>query len=318
MEPITKRNISNNALDFLGTLRAERNASRHTINSYGNDLEDLECYLTRHNASLLTADYALLNSYIMQLNAGNNKLGASSIARRISAIRGLFTYLSSERIREDNPAIHLERPKQESHLPNVLTQEEINQLLALYATSADPKALRLHALLHVLYASGLRVSELVALKKSQLEYIVKNDGVKFHFMRIKGKGGKERIAPLNNTALAALEAYLPYRALFAADESGLKDWVFPSHSKQGHLTRQRFGQLLKELSPDTAIAPEKLHPHALRHSFATHLLNGGADLRVVQELLGHSDISTTQIYTHVMQERLHSVVENMHPLAKKR
>jgi len=312
MDKLTKRKLSGECLDFLDTLRAERNASRHTINNYGNDLEDLEHYFKQHKKTILNADYNALNNYIMQLSKSANPLSASSIARRISSIRGLYKYMSMERIRDDNPSLHLERPKQKSDLPDVLTHDEMEHILNVYAESEEPSHLRIQALLHILYASGLRVSELVSLKQSQLQHMERKDGFRFHFLRIKGKGSKERIAPLNDTALKALNAYLPFRETFSDDA---KEWIFPSSAKQGHLTRQGFGLLLKKISGETGIDPNKIHPHALRHSFATHLLNGGADLRVVQELLGHTDISTTQIYTHVMQERLQNVVETMHPLS---
>ncbi len=304
--------------DFLLSLQSEKDASKHTLEAYRRDLNDFHAYLFTHGHSNSDCTEADLTRYIATLTS-THKLASSTIARKRSAIRQFFRFLISEQYRTDNPARHLEGPKITRNLPNILSKEEITLLLEAIAHDERPEGKRLCALLEILYASGLRVSELVALRKSQLHYDTMPDGRRYHFVLIRGKGGKERIAPLHDRAVEALKTYMPYRDNFITPKTPHqdKDYLFASPCKEGFLTRQRFGQILKELAQDAGLDPTKVHPHALRHSFATHLLEGGADLRVIQELLGHSDISSTQIYTHVDTKHLKEVVFTKHPLAKK-
>jgi integrase/recombinase XerD len=264
-------------------------------------LQDASAFLVKRKSSFETADKHQLEAYVTSL--GKSGLSPRTVARRISSLRQLFHFLYSDEIRKDNPATTLDTPKLPRNLPNSLSAEDIATLIAEAGKADD---IRLVAMLELLYASGLRVSELVTLPLASLHKINTHD---HHFLIVRGKGNKERIVPLHDAALAALNAYLATRD----DDSS---WLFPSRGKEGHITRQRFGQMLKELALKAGLDPEKISPHTLRHSFASHLLAGGADLRVIQELLGHADISTTQIYTHIEHEKLTKLVTSHHPLNK--
>src|SRR5690606_22314520 len=233
-------------------------------------------------------------------------LKATTQARRLSALRQLFSYLLTEDIRRDDPSLNIDSPRAGRRLPKYLSEAEVDCLLAAAeGESAEEK--RLHALLQLLYATGLRVSELVT-----LPYPALRD--EDRFLLVRGKGGKERLVPVNRTSKQALDEYLALRSSFCPDGAHSK-WLFPSRSEEGHLTRQRLGQLLKDLAIRSGIDPAKVSPHVLRHAFASHLLANGADLRSLQKMLGHADISTTQIYTHVLQKRLMEIVATHHPLA---
>lgn len=297
--------------DFLDMMRAERHAAAHTVDAYRRDLEHLRAWLGARGTALAAADREDLEAYVAAL-AAQEKLAASTCARKLSCIRHFFRFLASESARVDDPAAFIASPKQGKSLPHALTQDETLRLLDAAGEDASPEGLRLHALLHMLYASGLRVSELVGLTLGQIQIGAK-DGAGQAFLLVRGKGGKERMTPLHDAAVRALHAYLTVRKSFAARETG---WLFPSRGRGGHLTRQRCGQMLKELAMKAGMDPANIHPHAFRHSFASHLLAGGADLRVVQELLGHADIATTQIYTHILPERLERLVHDHHPLAR--
>lgn len=285
---------------FLEMMQAERGAALNTLSSYRRDLTDAAAFLAHRKTSLEKAERGQIEAYIASLS----KAGFSprTVARRISSLRQFYHFLYSDEIRADDPASLLELPRQPRSLPKSLESGEITALLAAARAEGD---LRMTALLELLYASGLRVSELVTLPRAAIR---KQAGSSCIIVR--GKGGKERMVPLHDTALDAISAYL-------APRKDASVWLFPSSGKEGHLTRQRFGQLLKSLALKAGLDPTKLSPHTLRHSFASHLLAGGADLRVIQELLGHSDISTTQIYTHVEREKLMKLVTQHHPLAKK-
>lgn len=310
---------SQDALDaeaFLEMLAAERGASRNTLEAYRRDLGHFLAFLKKQRGRCRTADTALLRRYFAGLD--REKLAASSAARRLSCLRQFFRFLFAEELRADNPATLLESPQAVRPLPKILSEADVDCLLATARASVDAdqgdrhslRALRLVALLEILYATGLRVSELITLPVSAFR------GGK-PFIYVRGKGGKERIVPLNQRALAAAAAYT--QALNAKfDEKARPKWLFPSHGEEGHMTRQQVGLLLKDLAVRARIDARKLSPHALRHAFATHLLAHGADLRAVQKMLGHSDISTTQIYTHVLEERLKVLVQEKHPLAKGR
>jgi integrase/recombinase XerD len=301
---------------FLEMLAAERGAARNTLEAYRRDLDDLAAYFTRQGLSPHDATPQDISSYMAAASAAG--LAPASRARRLSSIRQFFRFLATEGVVEVDPAASVSGPRRARALPKTLSVAEVEHLLAVARARIDGltgrdkfRALRLNALLQVLYATGMRVTELVSLPRSVL---LGDDRV----MTITGKGGRQRLVPLNPEARAALDRYL---AVGTGGEDGMAPmletrWLFPSKSVDGHLTRQRLGQELKELAEAAGIDPERLSPHVLRHAFASHLLDRGADLRSVQQLLGHADISTTQIYTHVLEERLKRLVNEHHPLAK--
>jgi integrase/recombinase XerD len=297
---------------FLDMLAAERGAGKNTLDAYGRDLADLAGHLAKHGRGISDATTDDLRGYLTMLADSGFK--PSSVARRISSMRQLYRFLYAERHRPDDPAAVLEGPKRALALPKVLSVADVDALLnaaraAMDDMKASPaqrlRAARLHCLLEIAYATGLRVSELVALPESA----ARRDQA---MLVVRGKGGKERLVPFNESAKRAMSDYLTMRA--DAERGPESKWLFPSFGDSGHLTRQHFGRELKALAASCGIDAEKISPHVLRHAFASHLLHNGADLRVVQTLLGHSDISTTQIYTHVIEDRLKSLVRDLHPL----
>ena len=297
---------------FLDMLAAERGAGANTLSAYRNDLDDLSAHLRAAGVAIIDAETDDLRGFLKSLDERGFK--ASSLARRLSAVRQLYRFLYAEGKRGDDPAAVLEGPKRARTLPKVLSIAEVDGLMTQARANADnaeqPVAQRLRSarllcLLEVVYATGLRVSELVALPASA----ARRDQ---RMLVVRGKGEKERLVPLNQAAKRAMTEYLALRAAAKAETS---KWLFPSFGEQGHLTRQHFARELKALGQACGIEPSRLSPHVLRHAFASHLLHNGADLRVVQTLLGHADISTTQIYTHVLEERLKSLVRDLHPLA---
>ena len=297
---------------FLEMLASERGASKNTISAYRRDLIDFAHHLGS-KSTLQSASRGDIETYLETLaDAGAS---ASTQQRRLSSLRQFYKFLVSEKRRDDNPTSVIQGAKKGRPLPKLLSEGDVGALLASAQQQEGPEGLRLWCLLEVLYASGLRVSELVGLPMTALR---RTDRVLF----VTGKGGRERVVPLSPAALEAIEAYLAVRDAFIAKaepHAGKKPashWLFPSRGAQGHLTRQRFAQLLKDLALEAGLAPASLSPHTLRHAFATHLLNHGADLRSVQKMLGHADISTTQIYTHVQEQRLTKLVEDNHPLAR--
>jgi integrase/recombinase XerD len=305
---------------FLDMLAAEQGAGDNTLDAYRRDLTDLSEFLARTGKGFAGVETQALRDYLADLDVRGFK--SSSVARRLSAMRHLFRFLMNERIRNDDPAAILSGPKRGRSLPKVLSISDVDRLLArakalTEAPEVSPlprlRAMRLYCLLEVLYATGLRVSELVALPLSASRRDAR-------MIVVRGKGNKERLVPLNEASrqamadyLAAMEALKPEKKKNAAASK----WLFPSFGESGHLTRQHFARDLKELAASAGLAPRLVSPHVLRHAFASHLLHNGADLRIVQTLLGHTDISTTQIYTHVVEERLKSLVRDLHPLADK-
>ena len=295
-------------------LAAERGAGKNTLDAYTRDLADLEAALAAGGHKIATASTDDIRGYLVEL-AGRG-LSAATVARKLSAIRQLYRFLSAEGHRNDDPAAVIEGPKRGRSLPKVLSIKEVDQLLACARERTSGaslvgervRAMRLVCLLEVLYATGLRVSELVALPATA----ARRDE---RMLVVRGKGNKERLVPLNTPARAAMREYLA----MLAENKQIKEskWLFPSFGESGHLTRQHAARELKELASAAGIAPARISPHVLRHAFASHLLQNGADLRVVQTLLGHADISTTQIYTHVLEERLKSLVRDLHPLSEK-
>jgi len=298
---------------FLEMLAAERGAARLTLAAYRNDLMDLAGFLDARGVALEAADAAALHEYLAAMTT--RRLAPRTLARRLSAMRQFYRFLLSDGARADDPTAGLDAPRLGRPLPKILSEEEVERLLAAVAARPDEDGARLRCLVELLYATGLRVSELVGLPLAAAQRDPR-------FMLVRGKGGKERLVPLSQPARQALAAYLPHRARFLAPgkdaNSKASRWLFPSRGASGHLTRQRCGQMLKELALAAGIDPARLSPHVLRHAFASHLLDHGADLRSVQQMLGHADIATTQIYTHVQSERLRRLVESAHPLARRK
>lgn len=292
---------------FLEMMAAERGAARHTLEAYHRDLLDLSGFLKARGSSPDKADSAALQAYLHDLAARKTK--PSTAARRLSCLRQYYRFLYDEGARDDDPTAALESPKTVRPLPKVLSEAEVDHLLEAAHRDGEPEGLRLVCLLEMLYATGLRISELVALPAGAA--VAGRD-----FLTVRGKGNKERLVPLSGPAKEAIINYESVRSTFLP--KGVKDspFLFPSNAREGHLTRQRVGQLLKQLALDAGLDPKKVSPHVLRHAFASHLLHHGADLRVVQQLLGHADIATTQIYTHVLGEKLRELVETAHPLAR--
>jgi len=306
---------------YLEMLAAERGASRNTLDAYRRDLTDFAADLATAGHDIAGAQSDDLRGHLARL--AKRGLAPASVARRLSAIRQLYRFLYGEGHRGDDPAAVLEGPKRGRSLPSVLTVREVDTLLAqaraamaAEAPSERLRAARLNCLLEVLYATGLRVSELVALPESA----ARRDQ---RMLVVRGKGGRERMVPFNDAAKRAMSDYLALRTEGKTPSSkpdkpkpDKSKWLFPSFGESGHLTRQHFARELKALAAAAGLKPARVSPHVLRHAFASHLLQNGADLRVVQTLLGHADISTTQIYTHVLEERLKNMVRDLHPLAE--
>lgn len=299
---------------FLEMMSAERGAAANTLASYERDLTDLRDFLGRKQ-TLTEAQSNDLSSYLAHL--ARQGFAASSQSRRLSAMRQFYKFLYAEGLRTDDPTAILDAPKKGRPLPKTLSEDHVGKLLSQAASEAEDTSpghlsrLRMLALLELLYATGMRVSELVSLPARVLDQ-------QGRFLMIKGKGNKERLVPLSRAAIEAMRIYGAAKAEAAKQKERTEDsqWLFPSSGKDGFLPRQVFARDLKDLAIRAGLPPSAISPHVLRHAFASHLLANGADLRVVQELLGHSDISTTQIYTHVLEERLRELVETHHPLAK--
>ncbi len=304
---------------FIEMMVAERGAAANTSAAYRRDLEDFTSYISAKKQTLSRLPRSTIEEFLATLS--RNGMSPQTVARKLSAIRQLFGFLYTEDIRKDNPAATLETPRLAKSLPGTLTLEDITALITAAAADDSPKGLRLQAMLELMYGAGLRVSELVSLKLSALQVKEGSHAVETDFLLVRGKGNKERMVPVNSKTRAALSKYLEMRKVFLppGEKKPVPNlYLFPYHRAQGYITRQQFGVLLKDLASKAGIDPEKLSPHTLRHSFATHLLAGGADLRVIQELLGHADIATTQIYTHVAGDQLKKLVSEKHPLARKK
>ncbi len=304
---------------FLDMLTAERGAAMNTRQAYWRDLADVSSFLKDRNIEIVDATTDDLKSYLKNLSeksnnkSSSNNMAVRTVARRLSALRQFYRFLVSEGKREDDPTANIESPKQGRSLPKTLTEEEVTSLITTASSKQSAEGTRLVCLIEMLYATGLRVSELVGLP---LSAISKNTD---HLI-VEGKAGRERVVPLSTPAQEALKKYLEVRKQHTGGDeasSSQNKWLFPSKtSSSGHLTRQRFAQLLKDLAKEAKIDNGRVSPHVLRHAFATHLLNNGADLRAVQKMLGHADIATTQIYTHILGEDVKKAVEEKHPLSK--
>ncbi|MCZ6858761.1 MAG: site-specific tyrosine recombinase XerD [Alphaproteobacteria bacterium] len=292
---------------FLEMCVGERGASANTLQAYRHDLRAFAEFLATLGRGPHEADVAAIRNYLSAM--ADKGLAAPTAARRLSSVRQFHRFLCGEGIREDDPCQTIDSPRRGRPLPKLLSEDEVEALLEAARRQPGDKGTRLLALLEMLYATGLRVSELVGLPLS----CVARDP---RWLTIRGKGGRERIVPLSKIAREAIETYLDVRGRFLKPGEA-SPFLFPSRARGGHLTRQRFAQRLKEVALEAGLDPARVSPHVLRHAFATHLLAHGADLRSVQAMLGHADISTTQIYTHVLDERLKALVRDHHPLARK-
>jgi integrase/recombinase XerD len=305
--------ISRQLEAFLEMLAAERGAARLTLAAYRNDLADLTGFLAARGTALQHAEAAALHEYLAAMT--HRRLAPRTMARRLSAMRQFFRFLVSDGSRADDPTSCLDAPRLGRLLPKILTEEEVGRLIAAAAEWPAEEGIRLRCILELLYATGLRISELVGLPLAAAQRDPR-------FFLVRGKGGKERVVPLSGPARQALAEYNDCRGRFLPQDRRAavraSRWLFPSRGEDGHLSRQRCGQLLKELAVAAGLDPRRLSPHVLRHAFASHLLDHGADLRSVQQMLGHADIATTQIYTHVQGERLRRLVETAHPLARRK
>ena len=293
--------------NFLEMLSAERGAAANTLDSYRRDLDGYLGYLAARGRTGHDAAAEDVRGWLEAMSKAG--MAASTAARRLSAVRQFHRFLYTEGRRADDPTATIDSPRQGRALPKVLSEEEVSLMLEVAHGDQTPAGLRMTALLEMLYAAGMRVSELVQLP---LSAVARDQD----FILVHGKGGKERLVPLTRKAREAIADYKAVRGKFMPKGAESK-WLFPSAGGEGHLTRQRFGQMLKELAVRSGISRSRVSPHVLRHAFASHLLAHGADLRVVQQLLGHADISTTQIYTHVLNEHLIRLVGEKHPLARK-
>ena len=293
---------------FLEMMAVERASARNTLTADGKDLADATAFQKGRGQDLSTASAEDIEAYFAAMGVAG--LSPATAARRRAAVRQFYRFVLGEGWRPDDPSRRVEAPIQGRPLPKVLSRDEVERLIAAAAAKDGAQGLRLACLIEMTYASGLRVSELLSLPLTALA----RDPA---FLMVKGKGGKERLAPLNDAARTAVKAWLEVRKTFIPKGDAANPWLFPSRGKGGRLTARRFSQLLEEAAAGAGIDPARVSPHVLRHAFATHLLEGGADLRIVQTLLGHADIAMTQIYTHVAGERLAEVVRSKHPLAKK-
>ncbi len=293
---------------FLEMMSVERAAARNTLTAYGRDLSDAAGFLGGRGQDLATAAAEDIEAYFDALGARG--LSPATAARRRAAVRQFYRFVMGEGWRADDPSRRVEAPRKGRSLPKVLSRAEVERLIAAAAARDGAQGVRLACMVELAYASGLRISELTGLTLAALA----RDPA---YLMVKGKGGKERLAPLNAAAREAVKAYLQVRDVFLP-KGAPNPWLFPSRGRAGRLTPRRVGQLLDEAARDAGIDPARVSPHVLRHAFATHLLEGGADLRVVQTLLGHADIGTTQIYTHVATDRLAEVVATKHPLGRRK
>lgn len=290
-------------------MSAERGAAVHTLEAYRRDLLDFSGHVRRRGRNLASAGADDVRAYLASLSQAGLK--ASTQARHLSSIRQLHRYLLDEDIRKDDPTSAIEAPRRVRPLPKIVTEAQTVSLIDAAAALEGPEAVRLLCIVELLYASGLRVSELVSLPVNAVTGERK-------MLLVKGKGGKERLVPLGAAAREAINVYLKVRPGFLPRLEKAQKFLFPSRGVEGHLTRRRVAQLMKDLAVKAGIDPLKISPHVLRHAFASHLVAHGADLRSVQQLLGHADIATTQIYTHVQDERLRRLVAEKHPLAVRR
>jgi len=293
--------------NFLEVLASEKGLARNTIQSYKSDLDQFINFIEKKECDIKRLSVDNINEFVYSFQ--NKGFEKTTISRKISSLSHFFNFLLEEKIIDLNPINHLEIPKQKKKLPIILSNKQVDKLLEFTKEDKTPKGIRLYTMIEILYATGIRITELVEMKLSSL-YEDKN------FLLIIGKGQKERLVPVSSQTRDTINVYLKIRKKFISDNNESK-WIFPSkQSSKGHITRQRFNQLLNKLNEKGNLGIKRISPHKLRHAFATHLLSNGIDLRSLQQMLGHSDISTTQIYTHVLKERLKQVIKDNHPLSK--
>jgi integrase/recombinase XerD len=293
---------------FLEMMAVERAAAKNTLTAYSKDLADAQGFLAGRKRDLAAASAEDIEAYFQALS--DRGLSPATAARRRASVRQFYRFVLGEGWRDDDPSRRVDAPKQGRPLPKVLSRDEVDRIIAAASARDGAQGLRLGCMVELIYASGLRISELTSLR---LDALARDPA----YLMVRGKGGKDRLAPLNDAARTAVKAYLEVRKTFLPKGDAANPWLFPSRGKGGRLTPRRFAQLLDEAAADAGIDPARVSPHVLRHAFATHLLEGGADLRVVQKLLGHADIATTQIYTHVAGDRLREVMATKHPLGRK-
>jgi len=300
---------------FLEMMAAERGSSENTLAAYRRDLDGWNAALSKSKTSLLVCGTGALEAVLSKWAAAG--LAPSTTARKLSALKQFCLFMQMEGLRKDNPAHSLRGPKQGRGLPKILSHDDIDALFAKVETDTSIKGIRLRTQMEILYAGGLRVTELVSLKLGAAARVIHTDAMPC--LTIKGKGNRERLVPLTSAAVNAIGDWVKVRGKTLPKSPLAKDradsFLFPSSGKQGHMTRERFAQLLKQLARDAGLDAARISPHTLRHAFATHLLERGADLRAVQTLLGHADIATTQIYTHVLDAQMQQLVEDHHPLS---
>ncbi|MDR0625170.1 MAG: tyrosine recombinase [Holosporales bacterium] len=315
---------ADNLLDlFLNAIASERNAADNTIEAYRRDIQAFLLFLKQNKTTVDLKNTTESDVFDFRCALEQQNLRPASIARKLTALRRLFDFLFHESIIQSNPTRNIHLPKNTRPLPKILEKDEVFAVLENAAHDTTPEGRRRWLLFELLYGAGLRVSELVTLKIGNFHVNMKTREFENDII-VKGKGGKERIIPIHETCLEALVAYLEVRHTFCAhskrnsnsNANKAADWLFPSSSKAGFLTRQRVAQLLKETAESVGLDPAKLSPHVMRHAFATHLLNGGANLLVIKKLLGHADVATTQIYTHIQTKRLAELIKKHHPLSK--
>jgi integrase/recombinase XerD len=312
---MTKKTYMINYMEyFFEMLIAERGATENTILSYKKDIKDLFDYLALNHIELEKVTSSVVKDFIVELSKKN--LGAKTIGRKISALRQFFSFLVSDGIFRENPTLNIIMPKRPESVPKALSKNMLSHLIETASNDVTKEGLRDYAMLEILYSTGMRISELVALEMKSLEGFSSDSEI--NLLIVKGKGQKERAVILNQKACKALKNYLNIRGKFLSIGTKV-NWVFPSISKNKkilHISRQRFGQILKEIAIKSNIDPSIISPHKIRHSFATHMLDNGANLRIVQELLGHSDISSTQIYTKVSDSKAKKLLLDKHPLSQ--
>jgi len=315
--------------NFLQKLRVEDGLSLNTTLSYGRDLELFAKFLAPKKTTFENVGAADVKDYLYDLH--KQKLRSASVARKISTLKNFYKFLENENVIETSPMLYVQAPKSDSKLPKFLSEEEVFKMLNFINSDKSEFGIKLSCMLEILYASGLRVTELVSLPISAIKENLTKNGEKTlqNYLIVNGKGNKERLAPLNKSAIKMLLEYLDLRKKLGQEKS---KWLFVgivrASKKEGeikirnyaledaHITRQRLHQMLKELAVKVGIDQSRVHPHVIRHSFASHLLNSGVDLRILQELLGHTNISTTEIYTHILDSKLKNLVFSHHPLSK--
>ena len=298
---------------FLEAITAEKHISHNTYQSYKTDLFGLCEFIDRDSLLLTHANINELQNYVRFLHKKGYK--ANTISRKISAIRNLYRFLYKDRIIENDPTLYLDSPKLSRSLPKALSLEEVSILLNVAALDASPDGRRINAIINILYSSGMRISELVCLKFREIKEALDHGNAEICHIKIQGKGKKERIILLNFVAVTSIQKYMEVYECFVPNKYKLSQWLFPGTKFDNHVTRQRIGQLLKDLAVNAGIDATRISPHKLRHSFATHLLNNGSNIVFIQKMLGHANLATTQIYTHIASEKLRNVLLEFHPLS---